>query len=165
MRKCVVMDTNVAIVANGKTPQASDACIKACIDRLEKIKKSEIMLIDNRRLMIEEYRQHLSHSGQPGAGDAFFKWLWNNQATLSRCRQISITPNNNDRCFDEFPDSPELANFDRSDRKFVATALASGSQPCILNASDTDWWEFRESLSHHNICIEFICPELMEREN
>ena len=56
------------------------------------------------------------------------------------------------------PSSPE---FDRDDRKFVAVALASGTSPPIVNASDRDWWEHREVLQVHGIEILFLCPELM----
>jgi hypothetical protein len=41
--------------------------------------------------------------------------------------------------FEQFPDVPELAGFDPSDRKCVAVAFASQHRPEILNAIDTDW--------------------------
>ncbi|HSU82609.1 MAG TPA: hypothetical protein VLR69_09330, partial [Thermoanaerobaculia bacterium] len=56
---------------------------------------------------------------------------------------------------------PDLAAFDPSDRKFVAVAVASGEQPEILNASDTDWWHHREALSRHGVEVRFLCPQLM----
>jgi hypothetical protein len=71
-----------------------------------------------------------SSAGQPGPGDAFFKWLWDNQGHLDHCRQVSITRmKGGSRSFEEFPDDPDLARFDREDRKFVAVAIASGEQP------------------------------------
>ncbi len=95
-------------------------------------------------------------------GDAFFKWLWNNQVNPACCRQIKIVPDPlGDRVFEEFPDDPDLAGFDRSDRKFVAVALASEESPPILNASDTDWWEVRDALARHGVYPRFLCPELM----
>lgn len=54
-----------------------------------------------------------------------------------------------------------LENFDLTDRKFVAVALASGVDPPINNASDTDWWEFRDALARHRVTINFLCQELM----
>ena len=118
--------------------------------------------MDDNYLIFDEYRRHLSHSGQPGVGDAFFKWLWDNQANPRYCRQITITPLESDHTnFEEFPDDPELASFDRSDRKFVAVALASREFPMILNASDNDWWEHREAFARHKVNVQFLCPNLM----
>jgi hypothetical protein len=158
------MDTNVAVVANGKTPQAGLGCVRLCIEELAEIHARRRMLIDDQRLILEEYRQHLSPGGQPGPGDAFFKWLWDNQRNPRYCEQIAITPtDDNGQSFAEFPDDPLLVDFDHSDRKFVAVALASGECPPICNAADTDWWEFRQSLSRHGIEVRFLCPELMNR--
>lgn len=155
------MDTNVAIVANGMTEQAEAACMSACRHKLRQIQEGRLrLLLDDKRLILEEYRQRLSFSGQPGYGDRFFKWLWYNQAVERHCRTVPVTPHE-DRGFEEFPDNPSLASFDRDDRKFVAVALASGSSPQVLNASDTDWWHHRESLGRHSVEVTFLCPELM----
>jgi hypothetical protein len=157
------MDTNVAVVANGRAPQAGDTCIGACITALIEIRERQRMVLDDQGSILEEYRRHLSPSGQPGSGDAFFKWLWDNQGNPEHCRQVPVTPlHRGGRGFEEFPDDPSLAHFDPSDRKFVAVALAGDEQPPILNASDTDWWEHREALSRHGIEIRFLCPELMK---
>ena len=160
MRDTVIVDTNVAVVANGRTAQASPSCIVACIERLSHVKDRNLVLLDAESLIFDEYRRHLSPSGQPGTGDMFFKWLWNNQAQQQHCRKIEITPND-ERGFDEFPDDPMLTEFDDDDRKFVAVALASGMRPPILNASDTDWYEYRQDLKRHDLRIIFVCPELM----
>ena len=166
MRAAVVMDTNVAVVANGKTPQAGNKCVETCINTLIKIRDHHRVLLDEQGLILDEYRRRLSPSGQPGPGDAFFKWLWDNQGHLDHCRQIPITPlKSGARSFEEFPDDPDLARFDAADRKFVAIAIASGERPPILNASDTDWWEHRVALNRHGIEIGFLCPELMERKS
>ena len=61
----------------------------------------------------------------------------------------------------EFPDDPALTGFDSSDRKFVAVAVASEIQPALLNATDTDWWEYRVELERHGVNVHFLCPELM----
>jgi hypothetical protein len=157
----VVMDTNVGVVANGKTPQANIECVSSCTDALVEIRERHRVLLDDRGLILDEYLRHLSPSGQPGLGDAFFKWLWDNQWNPEHCRQVPVTPVSERRGFEEFPEDPDLATFDPSDRKFVAVALASGEQPEILNASDTDWWHHREALSRHGAQVRFLCPQLM----
>ena len=155
------MDTNVAVVANGKTEQAGPRCIRECISKLRHIRDECLLLLDDRNRIIDEYRNNLNPSGQPGPGDRFFLWLWRNQANQEYCRKIAVTPHE-DRGFEEFPDDPDLSTFDRSDRKFVAVALASGTEPEVLNASDTDWWHYRQALQQHGVEIVFLCPELMQ---
>ena len=117
-------------------------------------------MLDDRYLIFQEYEKNLSYSGKPGAGDRFFQWLLLNQANLQSCRIVSINPDPN-REFTEFPADPALASFDPSDRKFVAVAIASGTAPEILNASDTDWWNDLKALQRHGVNVAFLCPELM----
>lgn len=157
----VVVDTNVAIVANGGFADASKQCVDVCIDALLAARTGGVLVDDGYRIF-EEYQRHLSHAGQPGVGDAFFKWLWSNQANPSSCCQVTITRSGaDDFDFEEFPKDPALAKFDRSDRKFVAVALASGENPEILDATDSDWWDFADALARHGVQIRFLCPELL----
>ena len=158
----VIFDTNVPMVANGLAGQASEACVEACIDTLVASQQHDVVLVDDGGLIFEEYQRYLAHKGQPGTGDAFFKWLWDNQANEAHCRRVPITPFPDLRGFLEFPDDPRLATFDPSDRKFIAVAVAAGSHPVIFNASDTDWWPARHVLAEHGVTVEFVCPELMQ---
>lgn len=158
----VIVDTNVAIVANWCHEAASEQCVTTCIDALLAA-QIDVVLVDDGYRIFDEYRRHLSHSGQPGVGDAFFKWLWNNQANPASCRQVAVTPSElAGRVFEEFPDDPSLAEFDRNDRKFVAVALASGEWPWILNATDTDWRTFNDALTRHGVQVQFLCPDMLE---
>ena len=159
MKPAVVVDTNVPIVANGRAEQAGPACVSTSIRKLREIHSRHRVLVDRHGLILDEYRRHLSPRGQPGLGDAFFKWLWDNQANPQVCSQVEITPV--DGSFTEFPSDPDLIAFDPSDRKFVAVILASGAAAPLLNAADTDWWLFREALARHGVVIEFLCPSLM----
>lgn len=161
----LVIDTNVAIVANGKHEAASVECVEKCIDALLEARANKI-LIDDQYLIMNEYKAHLSFAGQPGAGDLFFKWLWSNHVNEAHCRQVPITPELGDdwRVFIEIPNDEELEGFDRDDQKFVAVALASGEAPEVLNASDTDWWNFRVPLERSGVRIRFLCVELMARD-
>lgn len=158
----VVLDTNVAVVSNGKTEQAGADCEKNCVATLRRIRESQILLVDDRNLIRDEYMRNLNMSGQPGPGDRFLQWFWYNQENKERCRKVAITPND-ERGFDEFPDDPDLAKFDPDDRKFAAVAIAAGSAPKVLNASDTDWRDYRQELRRHGVEVDFICPALMRR--
>lgn len=153
-----VVDTNVPVAANGLADHVGEACIETCIGALEQV-MSSVVVLDSGMLILDEYLRQLSLSGQPGPGDRFVKWVWTVQADPRRCERVSLSPQNGS--FEEFPNDPQLAPFDADDRKFVAAALASSSSPEILNATDTDWWEFRHELGMNGIRIRFLCPELM----
>jgi hypothetical protein len=157
----LVVDTNVPIVANGRAPQAGPSCVLACIDALDNLRLHQQIVLDNLGRILDEYRNHLSAKGQPGVGDAFFKWAWQNQGNAAHCEMVDIRPRGNGEDYEEFPDDPELARFDRSDRKFVAVALASHLDPSVLNATDPDWWDYRECLEKHGVRVVFLCPNLM----
>ncbi|HET7232759.1 MAG TPA: hypothetical protein VFJ16_22305, partial [Longimicrobium sp.] len=157
----VVIDTNVCLVANGRHAQANPSCVMRCIDSLMDA-RTRTVVIDEGYLILEEYQRHLSFSGQPNVGDAFFKWLWDNHCNDRHCQRVRLTPlADPHRAFEEFPDDPALVAFDRSDQKFVAVALASSLDPEVLNASDSDWWNTREALISHGLHLTFLCPELM----
>ena len=156
----VVVDTNVPRTANGEAEHAGPESEASCIQALKRIRTNRRLLLDDMRCIIEEYRKGLNPDGQPGPGDAFFKWLWENQAKPQHCRVVPLTAHE-DRGFVEFPDDPRLRNFDDDDRKFVAVALASGKGPELLNAVDRDWWQHRQALEENGIGVVFLCPELM----
>ncbi|MBS0198581.1 MAG: hypothetical protein JSR77_17665 [Planctomycetes bacterium] len=157
----VVVDTNVAMVASGLTPQADDRCVTACINRLAAIQNSGGLLVDDLGLILLEYTRNLGHSGQPGAGHAFAKWAHNHQAIPEKVRRVAVTQRRGNawRRFDQFPDRADLSTFDRSDQKFVAVALASNENPPILNAVDSDWWNHRAALRAAGVHVDFLCPQ------
>lgn len=163
MRKAVIVETNVIAVANKKASHVSPECALNCTAVLLQTSKEFIVVLDAGNRFFEEYFRHANRPGQPGFGDAFVKWLWNNQGYSKHCETVSITQKLADPDdFEEFPGDNDLNSFDRSDRKFVAVALKSSHNPVIYNASDSDWFDFREPLERHGVRIEFICPYLFE---
>ena len=58
--------------------------------------------------------------------------------------------------YKEFPEDPDLANFDPSDRKFVAVAIASGANPTIFNATDSDWQDAEAALKKY-VTVQQLC--------
>lgn len=157
----VVVDTNVAMVSSRHHPNADERCVAACIKRLCDVQQSGGLLVDDKGLILDEYLKNLGHSGQPGAGEAFAKWAFTNQAIPARVRQVPIIPRADGRWrrFDEFPDEPRLSAFDKSDQKFVAVARASGENPPISIAIDRGWWNHRVALNDAGISIDFLCPQ------
>ena len=157
-----LIDTNVAIVANGKSA-AGPACVLAAIERLEKLIAGEILILDDAEHIVTEYRRHLSPSGQPGTGDQFYRWLYEQAAyNPQHCEKVTLALEENGS-FVAFPKSAELAGFDPADRKFVAAALTHAARPPVVNASDKDWHEHRAALQNHGVAVEFLCPEEMTR--
>lgn len=153
----VVVDTNVPLMANGKGPFGT-ACRAACARSLQEVMESSTLVLDSGYRILKEYGNKLSSTGQPGPGDAFRKWALTNLANPDRCTQIPITETP-DGSFVEFPEHPELADFDEDDHKFLAVASAHPGDPEILQATDAKWWGFRKAFEETGIQVRFLCPE------
>lgn len=154
-----VVDTNVAVVANGHAQQAGPKCVQSCISGL-RCALDGVIVLDEKMRILSEYMRKLNMKGQPGPGDFFMKCVFQRQMDSGKCERVVLSSRSSDPDdFDQFPQDQELASFDRSDRKFVAVALASQNAPEVLNAVDSDWWDFREALSRHSVRIKFLCPE------
>ncbi len=97
------------------------------------------VVVDDGLEIVQEYRNNLRAQGQPGVGDAFFKWLWDNLYVKEICTHVQITKHSK-RGYREFSIHAGLAAFDPSDRKFVALAAAHPEHPPILQAVDSKWW-------------------------
>lgn len=154
-----VIDVNVFIVANGRDTHASPTCQQACLQFLRQAQK-ECVLVDDQYEIFTQYRTYCHPRGQPGLGDAFFKWLWDNQANTSICRQLHLTAHPV-RKYEEFPNDPTLAKFDRSDRVYVAVAVKALQEkldPLIVNALDSDWLAYQSAFARHNLPILQLCP-------
>lgn len=153
----VVVDTNVTVVANGRNTHASLGCQYACISFLEGIastKSRTKIVLDANGLILDEYKGHLSYSGQPGVGDVFFKFLHDQMHQSKKVQLVTISPISDEtRGFNELPINP----VDMSDRKFLAVAVVSGAE--ITNAVDTDWHDQRVFVANLHVIVRQLCPE------
>ena len=156
----LVVDTNVAVVANGMSEQASPECVSKCAVRLSQLMRKGKLVLDDGRRILKEYMANLRSAGQPGPGDAFLKWVRTNYSNPERCNLVQITPKDSSETdFEQFPPDTALADFDKTDRKFVAVALAHHEKPAILQAVDTKWWEVKESLVEAGVTVDFLCEK------
>jgi len=155
-----VVDTNVVIIAN-RRDGGSRICANACSQALWKIAKTGRLALDSGLEIFGEYKKYCSFSGQPGVGDAFFKWVHDNLWRSEKVVRVKIK-RHKERGYVEFPDLAGLAAFDPSDRKFVAVAARHSEHPPILQAADSKWWGFREALFHAGITVVFLCPDEIE---
>jgi len=159
-----IVDTNVPIVANGRSHQASRPCVVACQQLIAEFSADRrVLVIDSGWKIIQEYKRHLNQLGQPGISDAFLRWVLTNLANPRRCEQVPITPTTDGRDFAEFPDDPALAGFDHSDRKFVALSRAHPTHPPIINAVDSDWLHYQDALAAHGVRVENLCLNDVQR--
>jgi len=55
------------------------------------IQQNGEVALDDGRQILSEYQKYLSPSGEPGLGDAFMQWVWDNQAVTTRCETVRIT--------------------------------------------------------------------------
>ncbi len=155
----VVIDTNVLLIADGKAAQMSAHCQIECMDRLDHVKVSEQVALDESWLILEEYSNKLAPNQSQTFGSAFLKWLLQVQGDPDHTTWVKITPTNNECTqFREFPNDPGLkADFDPADRKFVAVANAHPEKPPIIEAGDSKWLAWRDRLSKHGIQLDLLC--------
>lgn len=178
----VIIDTNVIVVANteiredengklvavGMAEHATPDCIITCQNRLTQIRSgaTKVVLDDEERLT-QEYRRYVkdprqSPPQQSRAGDLFWAWLMRIQWTQEKCAMVHITPSRgNGTEFEEFPDDAALNDFDKDDRKFIAVAIAYTREyqltAPILQAVDTKWKAFIDTLKRHGVEVEQLC--------
>lgn len=146
-----VIDTNVAIVANGDVDVAID-CQLAAVETLTKVVNKGVIVVDAAGEIRDEYRRHLNPRGQPGVGDRFYLEVIN--CHPDRTLQVDL-PKREDGEFKDLPQAVIDAGFDPSDRKFAAAAKKSKSP--VYNATDSDWVEKQQVIEAAGIKIVFLC--------
>lgn len=162
-----IVDTNVAILANRAIdptlPGDLIDCAERCINAIAETTVIGRLVLDAGDEIFDEYRQNLSLRGQPGQGDRFMKWVHDNRHGLPVEDRVEITKAGDS--YQEFPDHPELKNFDLSDRKFVAVANAHSSTPSILEATDSKWWGWKDALAEAGIDVSFVCEDWIRNKH
>lgn len=153
----VVVDTNVAVAANGRNTHASLACQYKCVEFLERLvspSKRTRIILDEPGLIFAEYSNYLNYKGQPGAGDKYFKYLHDHMYQGRKIRLVPITPIADEaRGFSELPNN----SVDKSDRKFLATALAAGA--AVVNALDSGWHRQADFIADLGVNVQQLCPD------
>ena len=154
----LVIDTNVLKVANGKSPQADSECELACIKMLEGAKGKRGVLIDGSDLIMGEYKRHCSYAGEPGLGDAFFKFLHDNEYSDRNVIRVRIqkAPDKAGG-FSNLPPN----NLHRDDRKFLAVAKAGNGR--IVNATDSDWSQEARFVASIGVRVCELCPQCLKQ--
>ncbi len=86
----------------------------------------------------------------------FLKYVFNHSYDETRVRRVAITQSDDDRRgFEELPPN----KLDRSDRKFLATAVVA--RATILNATDNDWNEQKALTGSLGVTVQELCPHML----
>lgn len=156
MSRCVV-DTNVAIVANGR-PDPKDRrppstkCRIAAVTFLTELVRTGTVLLDIEGAIQAEYRNHLNPSGAPGVGDRFYQEILH---SAPRLVERVCLPKRRDGEYEHLPQALIDVGFDPSDRKFAALACKEGVS--VYNATDSDWIKDSITLATAGIQVENLC--------
>lgn len=153
-----VIDTNVLLVANGQHKDVSPDCVDACVERLQAMQRSGVVVIDDGFHILGEYQHKTQLNPPKGVGDVFLKWLLREATRGSRveCIRLTSLP---EECFAEFPDKVLESEFDPSDRPFVAVANGHPDKPEIWQAADCKWLDWWQALEACGLRVRFLCPE------
>ena len=163
-KACVVVDTNVLMVAEGLHEAASDACRSTCIDLVERLDKALVAAVDSGDEIVNEYLGSLRGARGSGLGVKAAVRLYRRRHDPRACRQVAVTPvQDPPGSYEEVPEN--LRDFDTDDQKFVAVAAAEGSRPQIYTAVDPEWWDRKDDFVDARIDVQFLCPgHFLERE-
>ena len=154
-----VVDSNVAVVANGCDTHADIQCQLMCVERVKPALQHGVGVIDDDGEILKEYGRRLKIQQEKcremsGVGDEFFILLFNHQYSNDRVRRIAITKSTDiARSFDELPEN----TLDRSDRKFLAVAVAADA--VLLNATDSDWGAQEALIDSLGVKVDQLCPQ------
>lgn len=151
----VVVDTNVLLVANEQHQDISEECVLACVQKLLDA-KSGVVVVDSEYRIFREYQNKTNVNNGSRMGDAFLKWLLQNQANPQRVHQVPLTETAQN-VFAEFPDPVLQPSFDAPDRKFAAVANAHPNKPPVWQAADCKWLNWWPALHAKGVQVIFLC--------
>ena len=152
-----VVDTNVAIVANGRpeiggNQPPSLECRLASVDFLLETLKNGKIYLDLEGAIAQEYNTYLNPMGAPGVGDQFYKEVMNSHP--DRIIRVELQK----RSDGEYLDCPQIlidSGFDPSDRKFAAVAVHASAT--VANSVDSDWIHHAVQLQTSGISVTNLC--------
>jgi hypothetical protein len=123
------------------------------------------LFLDNAGLILSEYLAAVG-TGQPEAGGAFVRWVLQNQWVEANVSRVVITPRTDaPTTFHELPPPVTGTTYDPSDEKFLAVAAAHPERPPVLQALDSKWWGWQDSLRACGVTVHFLCPDEIEAKH
>ncbi len=150
----VIIDTNVAVVANRQNPDVAQGCVDNCIAFITAAHSQHVVIVDDADAVRQEYAQALQQSRPYGLGALFLQHVYQQQFNPNRVRRVNL-PIGPDGEYVDFPGGGALATFDPSDRKFAALSKQTGV--AVTNAVDSDWADHLAHLHAAGIVVDFLC--------
>jgi len=150
----VIIDTNVAVVANRQSPKVAQECIDACAEFLAVARAEHVILLDQDDEIRAEYARALSMGRPYQLGAQFLVHVLQHQHGARHVRLVHL-PKDAAGMFADFPTVAALAKFDLSDRKFAALGRRAGVP--VTNATDSDWAAHLPALNANGIAVNFLC--------
>ena len=146
------IDTNVLIVGSILSPGATDAPVEVQRQVHEWLKafaasQETVLLLDAHEAITGEYRRHLTE--QHYGLQAYIEKCSRNQV-----RFYAIDFDGDGKA--QLPAPLDSVVHDRDDRKFVAVALKNGRGARIVNAVDSDWFDWTPALAAEGLVIEQV---------
>ncbi|MBN1285146.1 MAG: hypothetical protein JXB47_07100 [Anaerolineae bacterium] len=158
----VVIDANVWVVADYDIVSLDDIelliCASACRQRLECLRSdTQLLIVDDKYHIMSEYRRYVSNKRKPHFENNLASELLNELEQRGRIFPVPVDFDADGYAL--LPPELGLQNFDPSDRKFVAVALARNPRSPIYNATDPDWSEHVEAIAAAGLTVIELCPE------
>jgi len=150
----IIVDTNVAIVANGQNDDVVVSCVDACKEFIVAAREQHVLLLDDGDAIRQEYAGALKQSRPFALGALFLHHIYQNQFNPARVRRVTLLARA-DGQYADLPQSLIDAGFDPSDRKFAALGCKEGVP--VHNATDSDWIEHAATLAAEGIEVEHLC--------
>ncbi|MFC1960727.1 hypothetical protein ACFLYO_08455 [Chloroflexota bacterium] len=153
-----VVDTNVWVMVDKAIAEVNTTaeldCIETCQKWLQDFinRPADRLVLDNQYMILGEYRDNIKRGR---LSDDMLRKL----EDQPRNRLIEIPIACDEDGYAIVPDSLVEAEFDPSDRKFVAVALAHDPTPPIINATDSDWEEKSDAIKQCGIVVIECCPD------
>lgn len=156
--RCVI-DTNVVATAEGANSTAGPKCRLVTAEALLSVMRHGHLFVDDAGSIVAEYLGAVG-AGQPEAGGAFVRWVLQNQWVTANVSRVTITPRTGaPTTFHELPAPIAGTTYDPPDEKFLAVAAAHPERPPVLQAFDSKWWGWQDSLTACGVTIHFLCPD------
>ena len=153
-----IVDTNVLCAASTSDPGSRhndtthipDDQLQRVLDWLMEFRE------DNGRLLVLDFDWRLlnEYKGQLGEDPVNNIGMRVIYEKMSTCRWVDIPVDADGR--ERLPPPLDTAYDYRGDRKIIALALADQPNSTIINACDTDWYDWEETLAANGIVVEQI---------
>jgi predicted nucleic acid-binding protein len=155
MKRRLVLDTNVLVVANRQNSAVTERCIDQARECVANAAIRDTVCLDTDDQILAEYSRQINAEARPqDIAARLLIWLRQNQYNEKRIRLFDLKVN----LAGDYTDCPiELitAGFDVSDRKFAA--IAKKGKATVINATDSDWLDHSATLLRAGIDVDNLC--------